>query len=175
MDNKITNIDHRLYSGFLFDSSFEKLLVSTLEFGIHSKIEGQLLNTQWEKFNYRSEVPLIDDEIVNSTKTIWNYPLVCRRSGSKVIILSYNRDIVKAYRNKLNEEKTVNLKFVNILVDDFVRNIFLFNFDEDRVLEKFAISYLNAEYNQSGDHLIGLPGWEQLISNMYKISKKKPH
>ena len=78
---------------------------------------------RWEKYVYRSEVPLNREDTFN-LKGPYTYPVVCRRSAKRFLLASNNRSIVEAMAQDLsNLVLPSGLNQTSISVDKLVRDL----------------------------------------------------
>ncbi len=82
---------------------------------------GPISGSEWERYEFSSEKALRDEDELTASKP-FKYIMACRRSGSRIIMLSYNRDIVEYFiDNELSKVLRPKLKPVPIAVDELVR------------------------------------------------------
>jgi len=82
---------------------------------------GNITDSHWETYVFKSPIPL-NQENTDFISGPYIYPIVCRRSGPRVLVLSSHRRIVEhLLSNGFNGTFTPSLRRVSIAVDDLVR------------------------------------------------------
>ena len=85
--------------------------------------EGKVGTSSWERFTYRSQTPLHGEDVALSHPP-FRYPMICRRSGTRLLALSVTRMIVEhLLESELNGALSLKLKRVAIGVDQLVKNL----------------------------------------------------
>src|SRR5262245_33623304 len=74
------------------------LISSAISFEEASALSGPLLS-RWEWFRFRSRLPLLREDLFG-IQGPFDYPLVCRRSGPRLVILSSDRRVVEHLLNE---------------------------------------------------------------------------
>lgn len=79
-------------------------------------------STGWESYLYHSQVPLRGEDRQESPE--FQYDLLCRRSGSKLLILSAGREVIEYLLvNVFNTIFLPNLHQVQIAIDALVKSV----------------------------------------------------
>lgn len=113
---------HRILSGVLLEFSGGPISRREIE-RAHLKFIQIIRDTSWEEFVFESPEPLIG-EIASEPSALFQYTVVCRRSGARLLLLSPNRTIVDHLIEKQMAKVFVpRLRFVPIAVDDLVRAV----------------------------------------------------
>lgn len=82
-----------------------------------------LSSSLWEKYTYRSEVPLNREDPTNQNGP-YNYVIVCRRSANRFLLAANSRTIVEALAQDLVDLASfAGLRQVSIHVDQLVRDL----------------------------------------------------
>lgn len=111
------------FGGFLMDGSEKVIERDDLLKCNTIKFVSVIPGTEWEKFEYLSETALRNED-AESTSKPYRYIVICRRSGSRIIILSHTKDIVEhLLENKLSKIFVPKLKPVSIAVDGLVKSL----------------------------------------------------
>lgn len=112
--------DPHILSGLLLEWTNQivsrKMLSNTSRIKFKSEIPGG----HWEEYVFHSAVPLRGEEQDDGRSFL--YPIVCRRSGPRLLLLSISRPIVEYLLE--NELKTIflpRLRRVSIAVDELVK------------------------------------------------------
>jgi hypothetical protein len=111
------------YSGFLLDWPSRSVRVDDLLLCSSLQYVSTIGASKWERFIYKSDTPLRgeDPDILSAP---FKYEVICRRSGSRLLILSYNRDIVDHILvQELHKILVPRLRHMSIAVDQLVRII----------------------------------------------------
>jgi hypothetical protein len=115
--------DNRNYSGMLLDWSVRAVDKDDLLGCPSLHFMGMAGKSKWERYEFRSDQPLLGEELVGSN-TDFSYPVLCRRSGRRLLILSAGQKVVE----HIVEEEFANLfvphlRKVKIAVDQLVRGL----------------------------------------------------
>lgn len=79
--------------------------------------------TRWELYTYDSAIPLRGEDIGDSGG--FKYSIVCRRSGSRLLILSTGREVIEYLLANVFNKALPSLHPVHIAVDSLVKSITL--------------------------------------------------
>ncbi|MGO9019190.1 MAG: hypothetical protein ACLQVJ_12670 [Syntrophobacteraceae bacterium] len=105
----------------------------------------QIEESSWEEYCLESKEPLIKHE--EEKTSIYRYPLICRRSGTKILMLSHHRRVVDfVLSDKTPKLFSPNLQRVFIEVDKLVRTI-------TRLPDKYVLSSVYARVPAFGNAL----------------------
>lgn len=116
------NLSYNL-GGFLLDWSERNVVRTDLLKCDSLTFVRKIPNTHWEEFEYLSQIALRGEDEISTAKP-YRYVLICRRSGSRIILLSFNRDIVEhLLESELSKIFVPKLRAVSIAVDELVRGI----------------------------------------------------
>src|SRR5579863_9700934 len=140
MNSDITNV---YFSGLLLESPVRALQRADLEKGGNLSFIGIVHGTSWEHFLFKSEQALRPEDGVGPCE----YPIICRRSGSRVLMLSIAREIIEhLVRNDLEKIFSPQLRRVSIAVDGLVKGI-------ARKPTLYALSFAHARVPAFGNSL----------------------
>lgn len=80
-------------------------------------------SSRWEELLYESKVPLHSEDVTQDSGP-YKYIVVCRRSSSRLLILSEHSEIVEhLLNNEFREIFTPHLRAVGIEIDPFVKSL----------------------------------------------------
>src|SRR5688500_13566839 len=82
------------FSGLLLESPARVVQPADLLRCRGMKFQTNVADSKWEQYQLTSEKPL-HSEVVTVERGPYVYPIICRRSGSRVLILSIHRRIVE--------------------------------------------------------------------------------
>lgn len=132
--------------GFLMDGSERAIERYDLLKCDVIKFVGVLHGTEWEEFEYLSEIALRNEDEESTTKP-YRYIVICRRSGSRIIILSHTKDIVEhLLEKKFSKIFVPKLKPVSIAVDGLVKSL-------TKNPTKYSLSFVHARVPAFGTSL----------------------
>ena len=115
--------DHRNYSGLLLESSSRLIQRADLLKCAVLTFEEKIGNTGWERFTFHSLTALYGEDI-NLTRPPFRYPVLFRRSGTRLLALSVTRMIVEhLVESELNVTLGHGFRRVSIGIDRLVKNI----------------------------------------------------
>ena len=84
---------------------------------------GNIQNTRWEEYEYSCDKALLKEDQFNISGP-YKYRIIIRRSGTRLLIMGPNRDIVEHFiSSTLTLTVLPGLHSVSIAVDDFVKAI----------------------------------------------------
>jgi hypothetical protein len=143
MSNDITGV---YFSGLLLESPLRALQRADIEGVRNFSFVKVVHGTNWEHFVFRSEKPLRLEDGTGPCE----YPIICRRSGSRVLMLSVAREIVEhLVKNDFEQAFSPQLRRVSIAVDDLVKGI-------ARRPTLYALSFAHAKVPAFGNSLRGV-------------------
>jgi hypothetical protein len=114
--------DFRNFSGLLLERPSKAIQRSDLTSAAEFKYGGTIGGSAWENYTFDSPVPLHGEEPMLS-RPPFQYPLVCRRSGTRLLALSLNRGIVEHLLETGFYGALARLKRVSIGVDQLVKSL----------------------------------------------------
>lgn len=81
----------------------------------------QIPDSEWEEFVFSSEIPLRGEDEENN-RGLFNYPVFCRRSAARILLMSLSRKIVEhMLDNNLADIFFPKPRYVSIAVDHLVK------------------------------------------------------
>jgi hypothetical protein len=111
-------------SGLLLESPSGVIDRKDLQACRRLKFFNTIGRTNWEVYSYNSPEPLRGEERNDTGASTFTYSIVCRRSGSRLLILSTGRLVVPyLLEHELNKVFTPHLRRVQIAVDLCVKAI----------------------------------------------------
>lgn len=132
--------------GFLMDRSEKIIDRSDLLECDAIKFVSVIQGSDWEKFEYISEKALRGEDEERTGKP-YRYVVICRRSGSRIIIVSHTKKIVEhLLEDQLSKRITPKLKHISIAVDALVRAL-------TKKPESYALSFAHAKVPAFGSSL----------------------
>ena len=115
-------LDNNL-SGFLLNWASRSVQVEHLLLSSKLSYVGTVGTSRWDRFVYKSDTALRGED-TSQISGPFNYDVVCRRSGSRLLLLSNNREIVEhILEQELNRKLIPRLRKMSIAVDQLVRLI----------------------------------------------------
>lgn len=115
--------DSRNYSGVLLDWPARAIDKNDLLRCPNLRLAGDVEKTKWERYEFRSEQPLLGEEIIGGD-TYFSYPVLCRRSGHRLLLLSAGQRVVEHIVEREFDSLFVpHLRKVKIAVDQLVRGL----------------------------------------------------
>jgi len=86
-------------------------------------VEGVIQGTRWEKITLSSNNPLHRED-TRVMEAPFRYPIVCRRSGPRILVMSIARDIVDHFASMYRGVgRVLPLKRVSITIDALVKEL----------------------------------------------------
>lgn len=110
-------------AGYLLDLVVRPIERTDIEECRDIKFVSRIEGTHWEKYMYSSELPLRKEE--NEPKGgPYQYELICRRSGSRIVMLSLSRDIIDhLLLHEFIDCSISRIRHKPIAVDNLVKNL----------------------------------------------------
>ena len=115
--------DTNYFNGFLVERLGSFITRDDLLSSTNMKFIGEIDQSQWEELELYSEIPLRreDTELI---KKPYIYPVISRRSGTRVILMSYTRKMIEHVLNvDLSDIFYPKPRYVPIAVDELVKSI----------------------------------------------------
>jgi hypothetical protein len=134
-------------AGTLFANRKVGVRLDTDQFGVVDRIADlrPLEQLYWEQARFRSDSPLTPEDRLRGIPP-FDYPIVWRRSGPRLLLLSKNREVVDHFRRLLAVEIGVRLEPVTIAVDAFVKQT-------AREPSEYVLSFVHARVSAFGTSL----------------------
>jgi hypothetical protein len=115
MNTDVTNV---YYSGLLLEWPPRAIQRTDLEQLRDFSFSGAIAGTNWELFWFRSDKALRPEDRPGP----YRYPILCRRSGSRILMLSVARQVVEhLMESELERVFSPRLRRVSIAVDGLVK------------------------------------------------------
>lgn len=109
-------------SGLLLDWYNENIQLQDLQRCANLHFVGNIEGTKWEEFDFVSNKALLEED-TTFTPPPYHYNVVCRRSGSRMLVTSVSRDVINyLFDNDLRDAFHPRLQCVSILVDKLVKD-----------------------------------------------------
>lgn len=113
----------RRLSGFIFEWSVGNIERGSIDSCPCTKFMQTEEGSRWERFEYTSREALNGEEQYGDLGP-YRYPIICRRSGPRIAILSVSRNVAEAFANRLSREVlAIRLEKMAIAVDAMVKLI----------------------------------------------------
>ena len=113
----------RYLSGLLLEWPREPVQVSHLIACKEVMLRGVIAGSRWEEFNFRSEKALQSEDRFNVPGP-YTYTIVCRRSGTRLLLLAPDRAVASYLAHEVLAPKFLpGLRPVSIAVDDLVKAV----------------------------------------------------
>jgi hypothetical protein len=115
--------DNRSYSGMFLNWPLKTVDKDDLLRCPNLRFNGVVNKTRWEQYEFRSAEPLLGEEISDQTPYV-NYPIICRRGGHRLVLLSVAQKVIEHIRQEeLNRIFIPHIREVKIDVDKLVRDL----------------------------------------------------
>jgi len=115
-----TDVTNLYFSGLLLESPLRTVQRADLEKVRNVSFVEVVHGTNWEHFSLKSEQALRPEDRPGP----YDYPIICRRSGSRVLVLSVTRQIVEhLLQHDFESIFSPQLRRVSIAVDGLVKGI----------------------------------------------------
>jgi hypothetical protein len=115
--------DYPFLSGLLLDWPVRSIQRADLEQYGHLRFLSEIGGSKWEKYLYASPTPLRNEDRLGASAP-FEYEIICRRSGSRILVLSEGRNIVEhLVKDGLDLMLAPGLRKVSIAVQELVNAI----------------------------------------------------
>ena len=133
-------------SGYLLASSNVIFERDTILLSKNMSFVGKYCKSDWEEFTFESKIPLIELEDITSEGPYY-YPVICRRSGPKILFLSSSKAVVDYILEKeFSRIFRPHLIKVQIDIDNLIRTLSL-------KPAKYVFSFAHARVSAYGNSL----------------------
>lgn len=162
----------RSLSGFLLQRSDGKRATASVVESLHGVTrKGFLAESAWEEFELESTKQLVDDDDPESGPP-YLYPIVTRRSESRIVLLSRRKELVEYLLEKPTFNLESELEHLNVRVGSLI----------DHLLESGSIpsegslipSFIYAKTPQYGERLRSLSLFGDDVTNTNLFSEYRP-
>jgi hypothetical protein len=111
--------------------------------------QGKIGSSAWENFTFKSQVALHHEDVTASNPP-YTYPVICRRSGTRLLALSIGREVIEyLMAERMGALSDLRMRRVSIGVDQLVKNL------ADRPTD-YALSFAHARAPAFGASLRSL-------------------